>query len=214
MATMIERKAESERKEIAKLEARLERETAKLEKKISAAEKIGANCTREEWYAGKREEYTQEQRNAWFEVFCAQGDVEDTTSRLNSARKRLDKLTGKVAEQQEASEKEAAEVARIGSIERRILTQAEIEANAAQKEAEYQKWLAEFKAECLKDGITIDNACGSWMDGTTAKGKRFFLDGNNGWTNRSRHCYSLTIDGNTVFTSGEFLTAYRYLKKK
>ena len=95
-----------------------------------------------------------------------------------------------------------------------MLTQAEQEANAAQRKAEYERWLAEFKAECLKDGIIIDNACGTWFDGTAANGKRFYLDRNNGWTDRSWHCYSLTIGGETVFTSGEFNTAYRYLMKK
>ena len=211
---MIERKAESERKEIAKLEARLQREQAKLEKKVAAAEKIGANCTRAEWFAGKREEFTDEQRWAFTEVWSAQDDVVDTTSRLNSARKRLDKLTGKIEAQQEANAKETAEVERIGKIEIKMLSEEEREANAARRKEEYEKWLAEFKAECLKDGIIIDEACGRWFSGTAANGKRFHLDGNSGWTTRSRHCYTLTMNGVTVFTSGEFLTAYRYLMQK
>lgn len=211
---MIERKAESERKEIAKLEARLARETAKLEKKIAAAEKIGANCTREEWFSGMREAYTDEQRFAWSEVFSAQKDVEDTTSRLDSAHKRLEKLTGKVEAQQEANAAKEQEETRIGQIETKFLSAEQIEANRKNREAEYEAWLAEFKAECLKDGITIDRANGRWFDGTDANGKRFYMEGNNGWTVRSRHCYTLTIDGNTIFTSGEFLTAYMYLMKK
>ena len=214
MATMIERKAESVRKELEKLNARLERQQKKLVKETANAEKLGATCTREEWFGGMREKYTNEQAWAWIYWTGAQEDIQETEGQIENAQKRLDKLTGKVEAQQEERAKEEAVVARCNGIEQRMLTQAEREANAARKEAEYQKWLAEFKAECLKDGIIIDNACGTWFDGTAANGKRFYLDRNNGWTDRSWHCYSLTIGGETVFTSGEFNTAYRYLMKK
>ena len=214
MATMIERQAESVRKELEKLNARLVRQQKKLVKETANAEKLGATCTREEWFGGMREKYTNEQAWAWIYWTGAQEDIQETEGQIENAQKRLDKLTGKVEAQQEERAKEEAVVARCESIEQRMLTQAEREANAARKEAEYQKWLAEFKAECLKDGIIIDNACGTWFDGTAANGKRFYLDRNNGWTDRSWHCYSLTIGGETVFTSGEFLTAYRYLMKK
>ena len=214
MATMIERQAASVQKELEKLNARLAREQAKLTKKIAAAEKLNATCTREEWFAGMREAYNNDQKDAWFEMECAKHDVEDTESHIANAEKRLAKLTGKVEAQQTANAAEAAEVERIGKIEIKMLSEEEIKANAARRKEEYEKWLAEFKAECLKDGIIIDEACGRWFSGTTANGKRFHLDGNCGWTVRSRHCYTLTINGNTVFTSGEFVTAYRYLMQK
>lgn len=214
MATMIERQAASVQKELDKLNARLAREQAKLVKKTAAAEKIGATCTREEWFAGMREAYTDEQRWAFTEKWSAERDVEDTERQIANAEKRLAKLTGKVDAQQEANAKETAEVERIGKIEIKMLSEEEREANAARRKEEYEKWLAEFKAECLKDGIIIDEACGRWFSGTAANGKRFHLDGNSGWTTRSRHCYTLTMNGVTVFTSGEFLTAYRYLMKK
>ena len=216
MATMIERQMASIQKEIEKLNARLTREQARLVKKTAAAEKIDANCTREEWFAGKREAFTDEQRQAWFEKRVAETDVEDTERQIANAQKRLDKISGKVEAQQEANAQEAAEVERIGKIETAWAkaTPEQQEANAARRKAEYEKWLAEFKAECLKDGVTIDRVCGRFFTGTTANGKRFCLDGNSGWTNRSRKCYSLTINGNLVFSSGEFVTAYRYLIMK
>lgn len=214
MATMIERKAESVRKELEKLNARLVRENKTLAKKTAAAEKLNAICTDEEWFGGMRDKFTNEQAWAWIDWTGAKRDIRDTESQIENAQKRLDKLTGKVEAQQEERAKEEAIVARCNSIENRMLTQEQREANAARKEAEYKKWLAEFKAECLKDGIIIDNACATWFDGTAANGKKFYLDRNNGWTERSWHCYSLTIGGATVFTSGDFTTAYRYLMQK
>ena len=209
MATMIERQAASVQKELEKLNARLVREQKALEKKTAAAVKLGANCTREEWFAGKRDEYTPEQEGE-------KRHISETEGSIANAEKRLAKLTGKVEAQQEATAKEAAEVARISNIETKWIemTPEEKEERAAKRKAEYEKWLAGFKAECLKDGIVIEEVIGRYFKGLTANGKRFFLDGNNGYTNRSRYCYTLTINGNTVFTSGEFVTAYRYLMMK
>ena len=216
MATMIERQAASVQKELEKLNARLAREQAKLAKKTAAAEKLGATCTEHEWYAGKREEYTPEQGWAWCEALHAKKDVEDTERQIVNAEKRLAKLTGKVEAQNESNAKEAAEIERIGKIETAWAkaTPEQVEENRRRREAEYKAWLEQFKAECLKDGIIIDRVCGRFFTGTAANGKRFCIDGNCGWTNRSRKCYSLTINGNMVFSSGEFVTAYRYLLMK
>ena len=209
MATMVERQAASVQKELDKLNARLAREQAKLVKMTAAAEKVGATCTREEWFAGMREAYTDEQRWAWSEADWAGDDVRETERQIANAEKRLAKLTGKVEEVAAKAQEET----RIGNIEARFLTAEQIEANAKRKAEEYEKWLAEFKAECLKDGIEIDEASASFFSGKTAGGKRFGMESNNGFTTRSFHCYSLYIDGETVFTSGEFTTAYKYLMK-
>ena len=214
MATMIERQAESVRKELEKLNARLAREQARLAKKTAAAEKLNAICTHEEWFAGMREAFTDAQRWAYTEAWSAEDAVKDTERQIANAQKRFDKLTGKVEAQQEANAREAAEVERISRIEIKILSEEQIKQNAARRKAEYEKWLAEFKATCLEDGIIIDEACGRWFSGTAANGKRFYMEGNNGVEIRSRHCYTLHMGGETVFTSGEFLTAYRYLMKK
>ena len=213
MATMIERQAASVQKELDKLIARLAREQARLVKKTAAAEKLGANCTSEEWFGGKRDEFTPEQAWSWIDMEGSKREIADLERQIANAEKRLAKLTGKVEAQQEANAAKEAEETRIGQIETRFLTAEQVEANRKRKEEEYQKWLAEFKAECLKDGIKIDKACASYFTGWTKGGKRFFIDGNCGYTVRSRHCYSLRIDGVTLFTSGEFFTAYRYLMK-
>lgn len=209
---MMEKKAESIRKELEKLNARLARQQAKLSKKSAAAEKVGATCTREEWYAGMREAYTAEQKNAWFELDCAFDDVAETERQIANAETRLAKVTCKVEAQQEANANEAAEIERVNKIETRFLTFEQMVANRTRAKEEYEEWLSEFKAECMKDGIKIEEATANYFSGWTKGGKRFRMEGNNGWTERSFHCYTLRIAGETIFTSGEFLTGYRYLK--
>lgn len=55
---------------------------------------------------------------------------------------------------------------------------------------------------------------GKWCEGCTASGKRYVWDGNNGFTERSRYCGSLWIEGmGTVFTSGTLTKAVEYLIK-
>ena len=207
MATMIERQAASVQKELEKLNVRKAREVARLEKKTAAAEKIGANCTREEWFSGKREQFTDAQRWAFTEVWSAQDDVADTERQISNAEKRLAKLTWKVEAAQETAKADAQETERIGRIEKRFLS-------AEERKARYEAWLKQFKAECAKDGIKIDEASANWFSGYTKGGKHFTLFINNGWTKRSLKCYTLDIAGNTVFTSGEFITAYRYLMNR
>lgn len=204
MATMIEKKAESARKELEKLLARKERQEKALAKKRAIAEKYDCVWTEEQWFGGKREEATPDQYSAWFDFSCADDDLKETIQSIEKAQKRLDNLTGKAEAILEAKAAEEKEISRISSIEGHLIS-------AEQQEKNYQKWLKTFKAECLKDGIVIEEACSSYMTGYTKNGKRFFLDGNNGFTDRSFHCYSLTISGETIFTSGEFLTAYKYL---
>ena len=216
MATMIERQAESIRREIEKLTKSLDTHTARLAKKEEKAKNLDALWTMEEWFGGKRETGTAEQIEAWDEWTMEHERVDDLARRIGNAQKRLDKISGKVEAQQEATAKEAAEVERIGKIETKwiTITPEQQKENAAKREEEYQKWLAEFKADCLKDGIIIDEASHIWINGTAANGKRFYMEINNGYTVRSNYCYTLKIEGRTVFTSGEFLTAYRYLMQK
>lgn len=50
--------------------------------------------------------------------------------------------------------------------------------------------------------------------GVTKSGKKFFWEGNNGLTERSRYCGSLYIEGvGTVFTSGTITKAVEYIIK-
>lgn len=53
---------------------------------------------------------------------------------------------------------------------------------------------------------------GSYKVGVTASGKKWILDGNNGYTERSRYCGTLTIEGEgTIFTSGTLSRAFEYI---
>lgn len=53
---------------------------------------------------------------------------------------------------------------------------------------------------------------GRWCEGCTASGKKYVWYGNNGFTERSRYCGSLWIEGTgTVFTSGTITKAVEYL---
>ena len=48
--------------------------------------------------------------------------------------------------------------------------------------------------------------------GITASGKRWILDANNGWTERSRYCGTLWIEGEgTIFTSGRLDKVFDYI---
>ena len=48
--------------------------------------------------------------------------------------------------------------------------------------------------------------------GKTKQGKTYLLEGNCGLEERSRHCYTLTIDGDCIFTSGTLEAAARYIE--
>lgn len=214
MATMIEKRAESIRKEIAKYEARLARHEAKLAKATAKAEKMGATEFKEEWNETNPENpmYRKPEHmpfvSAYFDYKRATSDVEETKQYLENANKRLEKILPQVAE----IEAVTAECEAIGNIEAKMIRNLP-KKSAEELKAEYEAWLAEFKADCLKDGIIIDEATAHFVAGTAKNGKRFALYINNGFTERSLHCYTLRIDGETIFTSGDFVTAYRILKK-
>lgn len=203
MATMIERKAESIRKEIEKYEKSLARYNAILEKKTAKAEAAGCRWTKEEFFAHRDKDMTDKQWNLYFEMSLAQGNVEDIERRMENAKERLEKVLPQVA-QVEANKTEEERIAEIETTCRKIKT--------ITKE-EYEEWLARFKAACLKDGVVIEGADNNWVYGTAKSGKPFSIYINNGYTERSLHCYTLRIDGETIFTSGDFETAYRIVKR-
>jgi hypothetical protein len=203
--TRAEQKVNSINKEIEKLTKSLERYAGLLSKKVAKCEKLDCNWTREEMFV-KREnnEMSDEQWSAWFDKGLAEGNVEDTQHRLDNAFKRLERANAeleKVAEQIELDQ---------------MISDKELQWMQARelKEDAYYEWLRQFKADCLKDGIIIDEASSNWIAGNTKSGKRFTMYINNGWTERSWHSYTLRIDGTTYFTSGLFETGYRYLMNK
>lgn len=204
--TMNEKKLASKEKELEKLEARLARENKRLEKKTAAAEKVNAVWTKDEYWAKKESgECTEEQDWAHFDRWCVQQDVRETEEAIKKVKKAIEKLDINMAAEI-ASKTEEARVARI---EAEWITK-----TAEERKAEYEAWLKKFKAECRKDGIEIEEANGNWVSGKTAKGESFYIYGNNGLTTRSLHCYTLTIEGETIFTSGDFATCYSRIKKE
>lgn len=210
MATMIERQANSISKEIEKLEAKLEKHEAKLAKVTAKAEKMDALEFKEIWNEPNPENpmYRKPEHikavSAYMDLVGEQREVEDIKHRLENAKARLNKVMPKV----EAVEAEAKDTARIAQIESGWLTK-----TAEERKAEYEAWLAQFKAECLKDGIIIEEANAHWISGKTASGKNFIMYINSGFTERSMHCYTLRIESETIFTSGDFATGYRVIRK-
>lgn len=143
---------------------------------------------------------------AWFDWHCNQRDIEEYKQNLARAERNLAKLLG-VQEVKEEEQKledhiNSKEVSWIRSIK-----------TAEETQAEYEAWLRRFKAECLEDGIKIDEASNNYISGLDSQDRKFTLYINNGWCERSIHSYTLRIDGQTIFTSGLFSTGYRYLMK-
>jgi len=221
--TIIEKQMLSSVNEITKLEERLNKLTQRLAKKTAIAEKAGcADWTQEEYDRRRREvcnrhpgEYvipfgqdddilTKKQNEVMWDLYSINQDIADVEDSLSRARRRLDKLSVKVDGIHEA-EKEQKNIEQKEQSWLRVLSRQEAE-------EEYQQWLAWFKESCLKDGVVINEASRSYISGNTKNGKPFCMYLNDGWTERSEHCYTLYINGHTVFTSGLFATGYRIIK--
>lgn len=204
--TMVEKRAESIRKEIEKLSKSLTTHKARLEKKIVKAEKVNANWTREEFFQNK-DTMTQDQWSAYFDKSLEEDEVAEIEKKLANAEKRLANILPEV----EAKTEQNAEADRVSDMESKFYHISR--KSKEEQEAEYEAWERQFKAECLKDGIKIEEINGWAISGTTKSGKTFGVYGNSGYTERSLHCYTLYIDKQMVFTSGDFSTAYKLLKK-
>lgn len=200
--TMAEKKVESIKKEIEKLTKSVERTTNSYNKKTEKCIKLGCDWTDEEMRLHRDVDMTDKQWMAWFDRAVTESDKKDYEERLERAFVRLEKANESLEKVQERIQEDEA----IANKEANWLEL------IAKKEEEYQKWLAQFKAECLEDGIVIDEASSNWITGNTPNGKRFSMYINSGWTERSFHSYTLKINGVTYFTSGLFATGYKYLK--
>ena len=185
-------------KELEKLSARLERAEKKLEKKTARADKYGVS----NWSSEDRQEWIKtieiengwivnkediDKNGAWFEYICAKSEVEDIKRSIEKTEARLAKADAEV----EAYHKEIEAIEDLKKKE---------ELAKLEFEAEQREW--------LKDGIKLK----SRYYGDTPSGKRFVIYSNNGFTTRSRHCFTLRINYETVFTSGEFWRAYNVIK--
>lgn len=185
--------------ELNKLNERLERAEKTLAKKLAIAQKLGvADMDVEQhrewlrtvpaengWIVNKED---KKKNGAWLDLFGAEREVADIKERITYAEKRHQKA-------EQMFEEYIAEVEKIEDLKMRE------ELRKLEFEAEQKEW--------AKDGITLEGR----YYGATPNGKRFYVLGNNGWTERSLHCFTLYIDGETIFTSGEFWRAYGVIKK-
>lgn len=181
--TREEIKAKSLNAEIEKLNTRRERNIKTLEKKSDAADKADVFVSEQD-FLKIRDTLTPEQISIYIDLSIARDDLADT-------EKRIEKLT--------ASAKKAIAAATI-KVER--ISAEEAERRAAE---EVKRWAA--------DGITVTFMSTNLIAGTTPNGAPFRIEGNNGITERSRHCFALAIGTETVFTSGEFVLAYKIVKR-
>jgi DNA repair exonuclease SbcCD ATPase subunit len=198
---MVEITYSKHQKELEKLNTQLERAEKAYEKKLEAAKKFGV----ENWTADDRHEWIQtvpttqsgffinkadEKKNgAWWNLITAKSEIEDLTGRIERAEKRLAKSEQEVNAYYEELDKIA---------------------DLKAKEELMKKQFEQEQKEWKKDGITLE----SRYLGYTPQGRRFTIHGNNGFTNRSLHCFQLIIDGETIFTSGEFWRAYSEIKRR
>lgn len=215
MATMIEKKMNSIIKEIEHLNKSLDKRQFLLQKKIEKCIKLDCNWTKEERLARKDagETISDKQEEAWFNKYCAEGDVEDLERRIANAESRLSKITGKVEEQKEFTKKQE-EIKEMESSWLKMLKE-ELQKTPEERKAEYKAWVKEFTAMCAKDGIQLDNDPSStWISGQTPSGKHFMVYINSGYSERSFYCYTLNIAGETIFTSGTFGTCYQVIKNR
>lgn len=203
--TMNEKKLTSTEKELNKLYKSLDRYMGLYEKKQQKCIKLNCNWTDEEWCQHRdANDMTDKQYKAYFDMDLQQMYIDDTKHRIIKLEQTLKKQEQKVKEENEKNEAFKVEYARLNN--------AEIKLNQDMAKAEYEAWLKKFKQECLKDGIVIEDASAAIVYGTTPSGKRFTILPNNGWTERSQHCYSVRIEHETIFTSGEFWRAYNIVK--
>lgn len=198
---MVEITFRSYQKGLEKLNAQLEKAESTYNKKLAAAKKYGV----ENWTSNDRHEWIQtvkttesgffinkadEKKNgAWFDMICAEDRIKEIKISIERAEKRLTMAEQEVSAYYEELDKLA---------------------DLKAKEELMKKQFEQEQKEWKKDGITLE----SRYLGYTPQGRRFTIHGNNGFTNRSLHCFQLIIDGETIFTSGEFWRAYSEIKRR
>lgn len=185
--------------ELEKLYARLEKAVKAYQKKLAQAEKFGvATMTDEEhadwlrslpscdgWITDKE---AIKKNGAWFDLLLAKDHIEEIKGRIENAERRFEKA-------EQAVEEYRREIEAITDLK--------------EKEKLFKLEFEKEQAEWLKDGITLEGR----YYGITPSGKKFWISRNNGFTERSFHCWTLYLDGETIFTSGEFWRAYGIIKQ-
>ena len=187
-------------KELEKLNAQLDRAKKSYEKKLANAVKYGVDTwdadDHTNWlttvekinniYIANKEDIKKNE--AWWDLYSAKRTVDEITDSIERAEKRLSKAEAEVNNYREEMNK--------------------IEDLKA-KEEFAKRTFEEEQKEWAKDGIQLEGR----YYGITPSGKTFNIYGNNGFTDRSWHCFTLRINGETIFTSGEFWRAYAIIKK-
>jgi len=194
---MVEINLRSLTNEMNKLIEKKARIEKKLEKTTTKVEKLDCKWTWEEhreWlmnvptengFITSKEDIKK--NGAWFDWSGSQDDLKDVN-------KRIERLQAKIENAEQKVDEYHAEVEKIEDAKKRE-----------------ELWKLEFEAEqkeWAKDGIQLENR----YYGKTPSGKGFHIYGNNGWTRRSLHCFTLYIGGEVVFTSGEFWKCYLAIK--
>ena len=190
----------SKAKELEKLVARMERQTAKRDKAQAKAEALGvaemdAEAHRAWLDTVPKDGYMIADKNdikkngAWFDLLGAKKDLEETMAAIEKAVARLNKAETELEEYRAEVEKMT---------------------DAKQKEELQRLEFEKEKKEWAKDGIDLEGR----YYGTTPAGARFHIYRNSGYTRRILHCFTLAINGQTIFTSGEFWRAYMEIKNR
>ena len=184
-----------------KANASLERAKKSYDKKLANAVKLGVDqMTNEEhlaWlktvpcdeYGFMQDKEAIKKNGAWFDLLIARQNLEGAEYKVQKAEEQLNKA-------EEAFQNVKAEE--------------EMMADAKMKEALWEEEFEKEQKEWAKDGINLMKR----YEGMTPKGQHFMIYGNSGWTMRSRHCVTLYVNGNVIFTSGEFWRAYMEIKAR
>ena len=187
-------------KELEKLNTQLERAMNAYDKKYAVATKYDVQDwdtnTHNEWVQTTERTSTgffinkvdEKKNGAWWDLVLSEGTIKDIEDRITRAEKRLERSEAEL-------QKYYAELDKI--------------ADMKAKEEFAKRTFEEEQKEWAKDGITLEGR----YYGLTPNGKKFVIYGNNGFSDRSLHCFTLRIDGRTIFTSGEFWRAYAIIKK-
>jgi len=197
---MIEIKLRSQTAELEKLTARKERAEAKLQKATEKAEKLGVA----EWSMEDFRAYvdTMEVKDGWF-TDKKQVEKKSAWSDRWSAERELNEINASIERAEDRFEKTETEV-------ETYREQVKAQMSAKAYEDLMKVTFEEEQKEWAKDGVKLEGR----YYGETPNGKRFDIYGNHGFTERSRHCFTLTICGETIFTSGEFWRCYSVIKSR
>ena len=126
---------------------------------------------------------------------------------LEKLNTRLEKAQARLVKKSTAAEKRLAKAdEKVAEYRAQVEAMEDLKSKEELQKLEFEQ----EQKEWAKDGITLEYR----YTGKTPKGETFLIAGNNGYTERSLHCVTLYIGGETIFTSGEFWRAYAVIKNR